>query len=488
VRARLDPQALKERFGMRKARLIGAAVAALSTVAATGGVAAARHEAAAPSSKRVVVHFPAHLGGVHSRACFWGTSYTQETRNIIWPESHTDYPVSTDAIPAGGKIVLHGQFPHARFFSFTITSPLLQLRNYLYDVSMKPDRGSTNPFLPGADRNAKHRSYTVTIVDQPDPGQGHRQPNTLYAGVAGQTSAPFVLGERVYLPDRGRDFTGGVGDPTASYVDAGGSTSTGQAACAALQTKPGASHLTNVNPLLFPESKIKQLLALSKSPEHPAVKRAAWYKYFGPSWLLAPYYAGTPDASMISSLPLTATGLGANPANGYVFTWLDRSFGPNHHGHNIAVLHGKLPTTPATYAGEPRMQGGSQLRYWSACNSEGLPSGKTTGPCLADEEVPINARRDYTIVVSLPQDRPNNAIDKCGVSWMNWGTTGDGYTRPRSTLMLLRNLATTAHPAFKSAVQNIATPGAVKSTMGAYLPTVTYTTAAKFQKHGCTAG
>jgi hypothetical protein len=473
---------------MRKSRLIGAAVAALSTVAATGGVAAARHDAAAHSSERVVVHFPSHLVGVHSRACFWGTSYTQGTRNIIWPESHTDYPVSTDTIPAGGKIVLHGRFPHSRFFSFTVTSPLLQLRYYLYDVNIKPDAGSTNPFLPGADRSAKHRSYTVTIVDQPDPGPGHEQPNTLYAGAAGQVSAPFVLGERVYLPDRGRDFTGGVGAPTASYVAANGATSTGQAACTALQTKAGAFNLTNVNPLLFPESKIEQLLALSKSPEHPAVERPVWYKYFGPAWMLAPYYAGTSDASLISSLPLTATGLGANPANGYVFTWLDRSFGPNPDGHNIAVLRGKLPTTSATYAGAPRMQRGTQLRYWSVCNNEGLPSGKTTGPCLADEEVPINAQRDYTIVISLPQDRPRNATDKCGVAWMNWGTTGDGYTRPRSTLIIMRNLATTAHPAFKSAVQNIADPASIKPVMGAYLPTVTYTTAAKFQQHGCTAG
>jgi hypothetical protein len=474
---------------MRKTTLIGAAAAALSTVAASTGVAAAQHGSAAQHAKRVVAHFPAHgVPGARSRSCFWGTSYTQETRNIIWPESHTDYPVSTDSIPAGGRIVLHGRFPHARFFSFTITSPALQLRNYLYDDNIKPDRGSTNPFLPGADRNAQRRSYTVTIVDQPDPGPGHRSPNTLYAGVAGQVSAPFVLGERVYLPDRGRDFTGGAGDPTASYVAASGAVSTGPAACSALSTKPGVSNLLNVNPLLFPESKIQQLLALSTSPEHPAVKRAAWYKYFGPSWMLAPYYAGTSDASLISKLPLTATGLGANPANGYVFTWLDRTFGPNRHGHNIAVLHGELPSTPATYAGEARMQGGTQLRYWSVCNSEGLPSGKTTGPCLADEEVPINARRDYTIVVSLPQDRPSNATDKCGVAWMNWGTTGDGYTRPRSTLMIMRNLATTAHPAFKSAVQNIANPASVKHVMGAYLPTVTYTTAAKFQQHGCQAG
>lgn len=128
---------------------------------------------------------------------------------------------------------------------------------------------------------------------------------------------------------------------------------------------------------------------------------------------------------------------------------------------------------------------GGQLRYWSICNNEGLTSGKTTGPCLADEEVPINAKRDYTIVVSLPQDRPANATAKCGVAWMNWGKTGDGYTRPDSTLIIVRNLTTTAHPAFPNAVQNIATPGAVKSTMGAYLPTVTYTDAKQFQHIGC---
>ncbi len=476
---------------MRKSRLIGAALVALSTVAATGGVAAARHDAAPGSSKRVVVHFPANgPGGQNSHTCFWGVAYTQETRNIIAPDSHTGYPVSTDTIPAGGKIVLHGRFPHARFFSLTASSPLGVLRGHLYDINIKPDPGSTNPFLPGANRNAKHRSYTITIVDQPDPGPGHEQPNTVYAGIAGATPGadPFVLGERVYLPDHNADFTGGVGVAAVSYVSSSGATSTGQAACTALSTKPGAFNLINVPPILFPESKIQSLLALSKSPEHPAVKNPVWYKYFGPSWLLAPYYAGTSDASMISTLPLTATGLGANPANGYVFTWLDRSFGPNHHGHNIAVLHGELPTTPATYAGESRMQRNTQLRYWSLCNVEGLASNKTTGPCLADEEVPINTQREYTIVISLPQDRPKNATDKCGMAWMNWGTTGDGYTRPRSIMLLLRNLTTTAHPAFRSAVQNIATPATVKQVMGTYLPTVSYTTAAKFQKHGCQTG
>jgi hypothetical protein len=132
------------------------------------------------------------------------------------------------------------------------------------------------------------------------------------------------------------------------------------------------------------------------------------------------------------------------------------------------------------------LEGGTQLRYWSICNNEGLPSGKTTGPCLVDEEVPINAQRYYTVVLSLPQDRPTNATDKCGVAWMNWGTTADGYTRPRSTLLLLRNLTTTAHPAFPNTVQNIASPATVKHVMGHYRPTVSYTDRAQFQHTGCT--
>jgi hypothetical protein len=472
---------------MKSFKLAGALLGALILVGALAGSALAGATRTGKSAVRTVVHFPAGgPGGENSHTCFWGVSYTQHTRNIIWPDSHTDYPVSIDTIPAGGKIVLRGRFPHARFFSLTTSSVLGVIRGHLYDTSIKPDAGSTNPYLPGANRNSTHRSFTVTVVDQPDPGPGHEALNTLYGGIAGQApgAGPLLIVERVYLPDGGRDFSGGVGEPAASYVAADGTTSTGQAACTTLQTKPGASNLTDVNKILFPLANMTALLGLSSSPEHPAVAKPVWYKYFTPQWLLAPFYAGTSDASQIASLPLVGTGLGANPANGYVFTWLDRTFGPKHDAHNIAVLRGKLPTTPATYAGEPKMAGG-QLRYWSICNNEGLTSGKTTGPCLADEEIPINAQRDYTIVVGLPRDRPANATTKCGVAWMNWGTTGDGYTRPRSTMILLRNLTTTAHPAFPAAVQNIATPATVKQTMGAYLPTVTYTDAMKFTQTGC---
>ncbi len=53
------------------------------------------------------------------------------------------------------------------FFSFTASSIYGVIRSYLYDDAIKPDPGSTNPFLPGANRSAVHRNYTVTVVEPP---------------------------------------------------------------------------------------------------------------------------------------------------------------------------------------------------------------------------------------------------------------------------------------------------------------------------------
>lgn len=257
---------------MKSFKLVGALVSALIMIGALAGTAFAGAARAGKAGVRTVVHFPANgPGGQDSHTCFWGTSYTQETRNIIWPDSHTDYPVSIDTVPAGGKIVLHGRFPHARFFSLTTSSVLGVIRGHLYDTEIKPDKGSTNPFLPGANRNATHRSYTVTVLDQPDPGPGHEAPNTLYGGITGQApgAGPLLIVERVYLPDAKRDFSGGVGVPAATYVAADGTTSMGQAACATLQTQAGAFNLTDVNKLLFPLTKMNGLLGLSSSRSIP---------------------------------------------------------------------------------------------------------------------------------------------------------------------------------------------------------------------------
>ncbi len=175
------------------------------------------------------------------------------------------------------------------------------IRGHLYDSSIKPDTGSTNPFLPGANRTATHRSYTVTVVDQPDPGPGHEAPNTLYGGIAGQApgAGPMLIVERVYLPDQGRDFSGGVGEPAASYVAADGTIDrSGRLHRAADQGRRVEPDRRQQAPV--PAVKDDQhCWRLSSSPEHPAVAKPVWYKYFTPQWLLAPYLrrnlAGEPD-------------------------------------------------------------------------------------------------------------------------------------------------------------------------------------------------
>ena len=109
----------------------------------------------------------------------------------------------------------------------------------------------------------------------------------------------------------------------------------------------------------------------------------------------------------------------SNIDNNYVASYINRGFGP------VLVLKGKLPITPKTRAGQAKMASTADLRYWSLCNNEGPVTTKGVG-CLADEDVPTKANRRYTIVVSLPQDRPRNATTKCGVAWLPLSPDGDG--------------------------------------------------------------
>ena len=204
---------------MKFFKLIGVLLGAPVLIGALAGSALAGAAKAGRSAVRTVVHFPANgPGGQASNTCFWGTSYTQETRNIIWPDSHTDYPVSIDTIPAGGKIVVHGQFPHARFFSLTTSSTLGVIRGHLYDDHDQARSGSTNPFLPGANRSA---SPPLIHGHRRRPARSGPWPRAAEHAVRrrrrpGPGAGPMLIVERVYLPDRGRDFTGGVGVPAVT--------------------------------------------------------------------------------------------------------------------------------------------------------------------------------------------------------------------------------------------------------------------------------
>ena len=126
------------------------------------------------------------------------------------------------------EIVITGRYPYARYFSLTVIGQVNLFVASAVDHELIPDPGSTNPFLPGANWDAKNRNYTFKIrFTAPPEGSTHFVPgagnNIIYAGTLAN-GAPNLHGFiilRVYVASIGYDqITGGVGFPTISYCAA----------------------------------------------------------------------------------------------------------------------------------------------------------------------------------------------------------------------------------------------------------------------------
>ena len=146
-----------------------------------------------------------------------------------------------------------------------------------------------------------------------------------------------------------------------------------------------------------------------------------------------------------------------------------------------------MPTHPTTYRHDPiNNSAGTQVRYWSLCNYTSISKTPLLEPgsaCLFDQEVPTNINDEYTIVVSLPEDRPKNAKPACGVAWMNWGTIGDAEGRPDLDALIMRNQL--SNPTFEQSIEKVQHPGEEETVMGAYYPHGTYMTKQQFEGRKC---
>ena len=156
--------------------------------------------------------------------------------------------------PFGSTVVIEGQFPHSRFFDVQIVPPFAP-ENYYYssgfgvgevpilDADIIPEPGSTNPFLPGADRNAAKRDYrlrfTLAIGDALALNQAmrapfYRQPGNqrygtgiVYQGPWAKPDSPdghkrgvwntSLIWLRYYGPDKAAGPLGGVPLPRIHY-------------------------------------------------------------------------------------------------------------------------------------------------------------------------------------------------------------------------------------------------------------------------------
>jgi hypothetical protein len=415
--------------------------------------------------------------------CFWEGPISTERpttrgfdgRNFNFPEESATYWLARFNLPAGSRLELRGRFPRARYMSLNAYSEGAPT-DALSDTAIEPRPGSTNPFERGALRGARKRSYAVTVLDEPPPGDpASRAKNTIYAQAA--AGAPIEVAYRVYEPDPGLGLSGGVALPRPRLVGADGSVLRGEDACAQVNDANREITIQTVPAPVWQGARSSP----GCDPEtNPAYDPIRWERFFNIDYASLAVISDCTDAGRAARLamePDLEGGFYSNRDSAYIYAHLSRVFG------EIVVVDGRLPRFPRTYT-EPRRMPGGQLRFWSLCSGESRVTVRTPD-CLADRQVLERSGRDYTVAMSTAADRPRNARARCGVAWLDWGERGDGAGDPNYGLLIMRNMLVS--PSYRRAIQRVPRPGAEAETMGNRFPRSHYTSTEEFEARDCPA-
>ncbi|MEQ1517846.1 MAG: hypothetical protein ABL931_15305 [Usitatibacteraceae bacterium] len=408
------------------------------------------------------------------RTCFWsrGPASGDPYLNIAYPDAATFYWAATFTVPAGAKLSIEGKFPHSRYMSFISYDEAGRPIESVADYLIKPKAGSSNPYLPNADRNNANRDYGIEVVDaRPDPtiktgmnlaGQSRDKLHTPKYGGGQQ-----VILYRIYAVDKGQDETGGGGLPMPVLTMPDGKTLRGADACGALKTRQPLQ--LDAAAMAVPMEAYYKLLATAAtiSPTHPATNPPTWYQQLDREALYGMYTGRAPSADARKS----EGGFYPNLDNQYIRTIVNRKLG------KVFVLRGKAASTPRTVNGDAKM-GTGDLRYWSFCSNQGFANTRVND-CVHDENVPVGPDGYYTIVLSRAADRPRNAFPQCGVAWLPMADDGDGAGDADVTVLQLRNMLGTQN--FKHAIQAIGKVGDEAKDMGDYFPRGRYLSTSAFE-------
>jgi hypothetical protein len=385
----------------------------------------------------------------------------------LYPDPHVTYLIlGVFYAPFGTKVIMEGEFPHARFFDVQVSPPLDPAVYYfdgkfgspevpIVDVDIEPLPGHANPFLVGADRNATNRSYqlTWTLVAENGPRLepafrpphfrapgNHRYASAIqYGGPLGDPDSEYSqLGHglgvwesgafwvRYYAPDLDTGSLGGVGLPKVLY-----------------ELPTGEQFYINAD-FSEAEQQVNQTRGNweteSAEPDELEGPGVGWSHDFGIlqtgiSAIFDSVGKTSPEDKAFGralELGLTGRGMHQPPPGNYessaskciYISYLGR--GMTIGEGKVAVLTGRLPTTPRTRKGE-RVVNAAQARYWSL-TSYPLPDWTDLsfiGPAytsIMDEDIVTDEEGWYTIVFSRAEDRPQNAVPEHGVTWVDWGT------------------------------------------------------------------
>ncbi len=258
-----------------------------------------------------------------------------------------------------------GEFPHARYMSFTLYDEGQLPVDALHDVDINPDPWNRNPFRPGVDRTVANRSYTVQMVPE---GSAHAgEPNTLVISDEVKTA---VLLMRVYLPDDGQPLDGGVGMPsTSTFYDATG------------ETAPGPAWMDVGD---YRDTTIRELLEMQ---EYVHAYRDALSPYVE-SWSV--------DESYFL------------PQYGSPYVWTSLDYYPEL--GDIAVMRFRAPTFTDTSGGGGEFTGEEDVRYFSVSVAASWTT--ITQRTIHDSELVIDEDGFVNLVIGAPRWLANRAKSK----------------------------------------------------------------------------
>ena len=277
---------------------------------------------------------------------------------------------------------------------------------------------------------------------------------------------------------------GNVSFPRFKVQLVSGEVKKGQDACSILQVKKAPINKATTIPLATSLALFNQQLY----DGFPAQKHPTWFKAFSGVDNIKCIYKFDPitkkPISQCEGEPVTPKlNYWATPDNEYVFAMTSRRLG------KVIELKGKIPVTPKTYENNPLVEK-YDTRYWSMCTNELITTA--TNYCVYDEQIKkVDKDGFYSIVSSLPEDRPANAREECGVYFLPLSPRGSGYTAEDGKVVghqdlgiyIMRNLL--PEPEFTQAVQNVKAWGDEKAIMGNYLPDIKYTSKENFEAKGC---
>ena len=440
----------------------------------------------------------------YNHDCFWagpkGVNYGRLPdaqpiqKPALYPDQFSTYFVAQFKMPENAYLEITGEYPHERYFSFTVATqlPHHQLGNgdYLRDDQINPDQGSFNPFRPPNPRDIEPRKYTVQIVPGERPENSPRNDNKIYAGAAG---GHVHLAMRNYVNDRGYDGTGAAkvgeakyGLPSVTLVMDGKRYSREADVCSLLHTTSKAEAKG-----FAPEPWLESV-AFSVDPINaPAKPTPVWEVFWDTNYSINGFFAPDPITREALYPATGAGGFANNPDTHYLQSVFSLGFG------SVIVIQGKMPTFPRTKDGEKLWpETAPQVRYWSACTGGAPPSG-AGWDCVYDEEVQLDGDDNYLIVVSRREDRPSNARGECGVTWLSFGPGEDiprdkgGYEGARPWVNFVYMRFMDPDDDWKNSPAKIPLPTMEDPypqeayVMQEYFPASHYETTVQFESHGC---